>query len=308
MRSTFHAGEREVQQRAGVAERARRIGGGIYAEIPPVAAEFLSRQPFAVIGMADAEGKVWASLLTGEGGFLQVMNETLLSVNAAPLPNDPLHRPLTTSKSAEIGLLAIEPATRRRMRINGVVEARSEGGFLIHVQQAYANCPKYIQAREPALENPEPTVPPTVQQGRLLTKEQQEWLRRADTFFIASAHPEAGADASHRGGNPGFVEVSGPGLLRWPDYAGNSMFNTLGNLAINPNAGLLFVDFETGGTLQLTGRATILWDKEQIAHYAGAERIVEFAISEVLETANAFPLRLQLRDYSPFNPPSGPPR
>ena len=84
----------------------------------------------------------------------------------------------------------------------------------------------------------------------------------ADTFFVASAHPRRGTDVSHRGGDPGFVRMLDDHTLRVPDYAGNSMFNTLGNLHVNPRAGLLFVDFDRWRTLQLTGTATIRFDLE----------------------------------------------
>ena len=82
----------------------------------------------------------------------------------------------------------------------------------------------------------------------------------ADTFFIATWHPGGGADASHRGGRPGFVRVLDDRTLEFPDYPGNNMFNTLGNLVGHPRAGLLFVDFERGDLLQLTGRAKIRWE------------------------------------------------
>jgi hypothetical protein len=104
----------------------------------------------------------------------------------------------------------------------------------------------------------------------------------SDTFFIATAHPEAGADASHRGGNPGFVEVSGDGTtLLWPDYSGNAMFNTLGNLVADPSAGLLFLDGKRGGALQITGAAEILWDGPDVRRLPGAERAVRFRVAEV---------------------------
>ena len=67
--------------------------------------------------------------------------------------------------------------------------------------------------------------------------------------------------------------------LQFPDYAGNNMFNTLGNLAIDPHAGLLFVDFELGDTLQITGEARVLWDDESRAAFAGAERVVEMRVT-----------------------------
>ncbi|HVQ65259.1 MAG TPA: pyridoxamine 5'-phosphate oxidase family protein, partial [Terriglobia bacterium] len=87
-----------------------------------------------------------------------------------------------------------------------------------------------------------------------------------------------------------------------PDYFGNTMFQTLGNITVNPQAGLLFIDFKSGRTLQLTGRARILWDREHIAEFAGAERLVEFDIDEAVEIAGANSLEWRFLDYSPENP------
>lgn len=100
----------------------------------------------------------------------------------------------------------------------------------------------------------------------MLTERQQDWITAADTFFIGSAHVQAGTDASHRGGNPGFVQVHDSRTLRWPDYAGNNLFNTLGNLNVEARAGLLFLDFEHGHTLQLTGSATVSWERKDTAN------------------------------------------
>lgn len=113
-------------------------------------------------------------------------------------------------------------------------------------------------------------------------------VRRADAFFIASAHPERGADASHRGGEPGFVEVSNDGReLVFPDYSGNRMFQTLSNLAVDPRAGLLFLGRDTGSALQLTGDARIVWDEEALVSRPGAERLVAFQSTQVRESEEA---------------------
>jgi hypothetical protein len=90
--------------------------------------------------------------------------------------------------------------------------------------------------------------------------------------------------------------------LAFPDYSGNNMFNTLGNLAVNPKAGLLFVDFERGSTLQLSGQATIIWEESRVREFRGAERVIEFQIEQVVELAPAQSLRWQLVEYSDFNP------
>src|SRR5262249_25058473 len=104
------------------------------------------------------------------------------------------------------------------------------------------------------------------------------------TFFIASTHPQGGADASHRGGEPGFVQVPDAHTLQWPDYVGNNLFQTLGNLSVNPRAGLLFVDFERGRTLQLTGQAELLWKPRQGSTAPETGRSIRFHIGRVVES------------------------
>jgi uncharacterized protein len=121
-------------------------------------------------------------------------------------------------------------------------------------------------------------------------------------LFIATAHPVYGADASHRGGMPGFVQVEGPRQIAIPDYDGNRMFNTLGNIAANPNTGLLFPDFLSGKALLLTGRAHINWDPGRAAQFPGAQRVVEYSIDETLELQSALPEGWEFKSYSPFNP------
>jgi len=311
----YHAGELAVQARAGVQESARRIGNGIRSSIPAAAQEFLRGQPMLVVASLDADGQVWASLITGPPGFIRALDERTVLIEAGPAEGDPLGDNLRTG--AQIGLLAIEPATRRRMRLNGVAEVVPAGtdgstgarpALRVRAQQVYSNCPKYIQAREwttapdGTTGGGDPSSSPTVSRGRALTADQQRWVERADTFFIASAHPEGGADASHRGGLPGFVRVLDDRRLLIPDYVGNTMFNTLGNIVAHPNAGLLFVDFESGATLQVTGRAELIWDADLTATFAGAERVVAFDVHEVIDVAGAHRLRGRFVEYSPFNP------
>jgi predicted pyridoxine 5'-phosphate oxidase superfamily flavin-nucleotide-binding protein len=243
---------------------------------------------------------VWASLLTGIPGLAQAVNERTVRIDARPAAGDPLGDNLTAN--SQVGLIAIDFATRRRMRLNGRAEVGSDGAITIHTQQVYANCPKYIQARRWRGQALETSSTPVVQRQSTLAQNHQQWIREADTFFIASHHPEGGADASHRGGRPGFVRVLNDHRLVWPDYPGNTMFQSLGNIAVNPQAGLLFIDFKRGSTLQLTGRARFLWDPERIAELAGAERLVEFDVDEVLEIDGAHSLEWRFLDYSPENP------
>ena len=301
MGAKYHPEEIEVQERAGVRSMAERVGNSIRPTISPAAREFLEEQPVVVVGFVGADGRVWASLLVGEPGFVRALGERTVRIAASPFPGDPLAEALQGA-GIQVGMIAIDLANRRRLRLNGEAEWRPEGIY-VRTHQVYVNCPKYIQAREPETDGAEPSL----QDGYALrysglTDEHRRLVSKADTFFIASAYPDGGGDASHRGGNPGFVRFLDENALEFPDYSGNTMFNTLGNIASNPSAGLLFLDFEGGGTLQLTGEARIVWDAGRAARFAGAERVVEFRVQEAVETRGVVPLRWRFEGYSPFNP------
>jgi predicted pyridoxine 5'-phosphate oxidase superfamily flavin-nucleotide-binding protein len=246
-----------------------------------------------------------------------------------PAPPDALEEALERPQ-AQIGVLAIEPGTRQRIRLNGTAR-RTEAGVLVRVAEAFGNCTKYIQRRVPGErfavpgervavpgervavpgervavpgERIEASAARSHRHGRTLDPRQAALVSGADTIFIASAHPERGADASHRGGRPGFVEVADGGReLVFPDYIGNRMFQTLGNLAVDPRAGLLLVDWETGGTLQITGRARILWDEQVTRSWPGAQRVVELTIDVVREHERVMPARWSLIEPYQRNPP-----
>jgi predicted pyridoxine 5'-phosphate oxidase superfamily flavin-nucleotide-binding protein len=141
-----------------------------------------------------------------------------------------------------------------------------------------------------------------------LDADQARFVAAADTAFVATMHPVAGADASHRGGEPGFVRVVAPDRLEIPDYDGNRMFNTLGNLAVDPRIGLVFPGLDegpdAGRVLQLSGTATIDFDPARAARIPGAQRVVEVRIERVVDRRGAFAPRYWLRERSPFNPPA----
>ena len=144
----------------------------------------------------------------------------------------------------------------------------------------------------------------TVHRRDALNKYEAAHIARSDTFFIASQFSEnddwtRGIDVSHRGGRPGFVMVAHESALLFPDYAGNCMFNTLGNLLINPRCGLLFLDFQTGDTLQLTGEAEILWEPHHTQRFPGAKRVVAFRVEESIHIERALPVTWKLEGYSP---------
>ncbi|MEU8677570.1 pyridoxamine 5'-phosphate oxidase family protein [Streptomyces sp. NPDC048560] len=306
---SYHRGEIAVQDRAGLARQAGSAGRALKDSVPEVAAAFLAEQPMLVLGGTDGAGRVWATQLTGEPGFLTTPDPRTLRIGALPQPEDPLAGVLLGTGAggapapARVGAIAIEPATRRRMRINGR-SVRDGAGLRVDLDQVVSNCPKYLQTRDYRLLPAEgPGARRSVTDSPSLSPAQQQALRSADTFFIATASDRGDADASHRGGNPGFVEVLSPNRLRWPDYLGNSMFLTLGNLEVNPAAGILLPGWDTGSALHLTGAARTVWDAAEIARVPGAQRLVEFEIAAVREITAATRLRWSQPGYSRFNPP-----
>jgi len=199
-----------------------------------------------------------------------------------------------------------KPSARRRNRANGLVTARRADGFDIAVKQSFGNCPKYIQARDWTMLDTARHVPGPVERAGALGRGEQALVAGADTFFIASAFGSVrdgashGVDASHRGGPAGFVRVDDERTLVLPDFRGNSYYNTLGNLLLEPRCGLLFLDFATGTTVQFAADAEILWGGAEVARFAGAERVLRFRIREAVTAENALPLRWQFRENSPF--------
>ena len=299
MAGRFHPGEIAVQERAGVRASAEKIGGSIDDAIPGPAAHFLAQRYALYLGSMDADGRPWASELVGPPGFLRATGPSRVRIAAQPAPGDPLDENLR--QPGAVGLLAIDLATRRRFRVNGIASRASDGAIDVAVAQAFGNCPKYIQRREPVAVEERPATSDVVRSATL-SEAARERIARADTFFLATVHPTAGADVSHRGGRPGFVRAVDDRTLVWPDYAGNRMFMSLGNLAVDPRAGVLFVDFDTGDVVHATGRATVDWDPGRAAALPGAERVVEFAIDAVVESRAASPLRWRLVEPSPVNP------
>jgi hypothetical protein len=197
--------------------------------------------------------------LLGRPGFLEGHGQ-VLSVGTTLESGDPLQH-LPTGQS--VALIAIDLQRRRRFRVNGWLSTVGPTQLLIDVEEAYGNCPSYIQQRavgaRPASEVPASS--PALAQDGSLSRAAARIVHTADTFFLGTRHPVRGADASHKGGNPGFVRIEGADIL-WPDYAGNNMFNSLGNLEADQSAALLFPDFAGGRVLQVSGVAQVEWRPE----------------------------------------------
>lgn len=298
MRSPWHQGEKRLQQQVGVAERMEAFGQKVIRDhMPDQHRVFYHRLPFIVAGAVDAQGKPWATLLEGAEGFVSSPDPTQLLIDTELADDDPATPGL--AQGGAIGLLGIELHTRRRNRLNGQIRQVAGGRLEVVVEQSFGNCPQYIQLRQyTRVDAPSHSR----QDSTALDAQTRAIIEGADTFFVASYveqdDGQRSVDVSHRGGRPGFVKVEG-NRLTIPDYAGNLHFNTLGNLLVNPVAGLLFVDFITGNVLQLFGRTEVILDSPLIRAFEGAERLWTLDVEQVVLRPAAVTLRWALQDYAP---------
>ena len=302
----FHAGELAVQQRAGTRAMVDSVAPRMLRDAMPLQhQQFFAQLPTLFVGSLAALRRPWASVLAGAPGFVDAQDAQHLRIRAPRDAADPLSQHLAVGDP--IGLLGLEPQTRRRNRLNGTVTHLDAQRIDVEVDQSFGNCPQYIQARAPR--RVDAAALPGRPEGTLLSTEAAALVRGADTLFIASASPHArghagadGVDISHRGGRPGFVRVDtvdGRSVLTVPDYRGNRLFNTLGNIAAHPHAGLLFIDYERGDLLQLTGDAELVWDAAELPAFEGAQRLLRLRVEAGVWRPGALPLRWSPAQQAP---------
>jgi len=306
-RDPFHAGELAVQVRAGERAIAERREALIRDRLDDAANAFVWDQGIVAVAAAGPDGALWASLWCGPEGFLrgnadgdslEVLHDLDEHIGDPVRPNVRPNEPL--------GVLVIDLATRRRLRINGVVGRVDGAGLELWIREAFSNCPKYIQKRVRSDgatgASPQPAAAP-LEHGWTLDDERRRFIARIDTLFVASGHCERGIDVSHRGGSPGFARVVDERTVHVPDYPGNSLFQTFGNFHLDPRCGLAFIDFERRRVLSVTGRAVLEFGAENASHPTGGtgrywsctlDRWVEFSLSAATGWT--------LVERSPFNP------
>ena len=170
---------------------------------------------------------------------------------------------------------------RRRLRVNGPIKEVTPTQLTLQVQEAFPNCPQFI--RDHTLEGLQGPAHPAQEatHGTQLGSLERTRIEETETLFVATLHPERGVDASHRGGPRGFVEVVNATTLRLPDYPGNGLFNSFGNLAVDPRMGMLIPVFATGELLHLSGRGKVLWEAADPGDLTlGSRRFLAFSLEQ----------------------------
>jgi predicted pyridoxine 5'-phosphate oxidase superfamily flavin-nucleotide-binding protein len=137
------------------------------------------------------------------------------------------------------------------------------------------------------------------------TDEDRAFIARSRMFFVATADVEGYPDCSYKGGLPGFVQTLDGNTLEIPDYDGNGMYRSWGNVLVNPRVGLLFVDFETPKRLRVNGHAEIIRDAACCAAYPGAVFLVRVHAERIFPNCPRYLHRMQLVEESAYAPRPG---
>lgn len=268
-------------------------------------AQFINSQWCVYVTTTDIQGDLWTSVILGAQGMFEVIDAERLKINLAAIQSatkDILYNNL--KRGCEVGLLFLDTSTRRRFRLNGVGKIDLKNGINILIKESFGICPKYIQKRSF-------TIFPNKKEIRIFNEvgvlgdDLLKIVAHTDTFFLGTQGASKRVDTSHKGGQPSFVRILEDGVLKIPDYAGNSMFNSLGNIHENSKASLLFVDYKNGNTLQLTGTARVEFgstDEKDNITSGGTNRFWFFKTAKWIFTEHALPVFEESIEYSPFNP------
>jgi len=137
------------------------------------------------------------------------------------------------------------------------------------------------------------------------TDDDRRLIERSAMFFLATADEHGQPDCSFKGGRPGFVRVVDPRTLAFPSYDGNGMFRSLGNVSVNPQVGLLFIDFERPRRVRVSGVATVRDDDPLLAEFEGAQLVVRVAATRIFPNCPRYIPTMQLTEPSPYSPGPG---
>ncbi|MFB8276012.1 pyridoxamine 5'-phosphate oxidase family protein [Nocardia colli] len=324
--TTWHSGEETMH-------RLLRVAHGDNPTIPGLPTSYgiwMAQSPLLALGTVDEHDRVWTTVLGGDAGVVRPVAAGVLGVNARSreplLGFDPVLEALFAGHDLRdggiarhpgdgklVGGLAIDLETRSRVKISGrmlgggVVATEPQAGvqLAVAVEESLGNCPKYLNRKAVRPHDSSPTL---VSEQIPLVPEAIDLIGRSDLFAISSRHGTASMDTNVRGGSPGFVRVlanSAAGVtLVYPEYSGNRLFQTLGNLRADPAVGVTFPDVETGAVLYLSGRADVLVGADAAALLPHSKLAVRVHVDAARLVRDGLPFRGTLLDPSPYNPPT----
>ena len=300
--------------------------------LTPRAAHMMHTAPLLALGTVDSQGRPWSTVIGGESHMAQLIGESTVGIQAVVSKSTDPVIDILTGGDVDKGLtkepgrgkmlsgLTIDLETRRRIKLYGRMIAHDlstmdalsskepEDGaafakLVVKMEQSMGNCPKYLNCKRirPAIPQPKAAADSTV-----LSEKALQLIAKADTLFVASAYRQRDMDSNIRGGPPGFVRVEkndeASTVLVWPEYSGNNLYQTLGNLQVSHRAGLVFPDFETGDVLYVTGDAEVLIGEAAATILSRSKLAVRLTLTGARFVEQGLGFRGELLERSPYNP------
>ncbi|MFI6305935.1 pyridoxamine 5'-phosphate oxidase family protein [Amycolatopsis thailandensis] len=324
--TTWHPGEETMH-------RLLRVVHGDNPTIPGLPVSYgawMAESPLLALGTVDGHDRVWTTVLGGAAGVVRPVAAGVLGVRARsrePLMGfDPVLEALFAGQDLRdggiarhpgggklVGGLAIDLETRSRVKISGRVlggalaatDPQAGVQLAVAVEETLGNCPKYLNRKSIRSHDSSPTL---VSDQLPLVPDAIELIGRSDLFALSSRHGTVSMDTNVRGGAPGFVRIltnsAAEGVtLVYPEYSGNRLFQTLGNLQADPAVGVTFPDVETGAVLYLSGRADVVVGADAAALLPHSKLAVRVHVEAARFVRDGLPFRGTLLDPSPYNPP-----
>lgn len=283
------------------------------------AASLVQQSPLLALGTLDSQGRPWSTIWGGTAGFAMPVAESLIGLQTqVDTKYDPVVQALLTGNQTDaytgkmVSGLAIDLENRRRVKLYGRMvkgslsdgdEGQAQAQVFVHIEESLGNCPKYLNKKHIVPAQPEPKLISDLPQ---LSPTAVELLSRADTMFVSSSHEATTMDTNIRGGPPGFMRVesnnASGAVLVYPEYSGNRLYQTLGNLETTPLAGFVVPDFGSGNVLYFTGSTEILVGKDTAAILPRSNLAVRVTIAAAIFVENGLSFRGEAGDPSPYNP------
>ncbi|KAL8786650.1 MAG: hypothetical protein Q9213_002679 [Squamulea squamosa] len=321
----WHEGELSMQEKLHVPHQDNPTS----PFLTPNAARLLPQVPLLALGTLDDAGRPWTTLLGGEAGFVRSLGQSIMGIKTLVDPtHDPVINILLDGKhegdtkehekdSRVVSGLGIDLVTRSRVKLAGRLmvgalgNTSTQGGadateaqIVVKVEESLGNCPKYLNKKDIT-----PTLPmPALVSTKLpLPAEAIKLLAKADIFFISSSHGGLTMGTNDRGGPAGFCRIlqndHTSTVLVYPEYSGNRLYQTLGNLQTTPKAGIVVPDFDNGDVLYLTGTTEILIGDEAAALLPRSNLAVRVQVEDACFVHDGLAFRGTLGEQSPYNPP-----
>nr|POF04565.1 hypothetical protein CFP56_56046 [Quercus suber] len=321
----WHIGEQRIRD-------TLHVSGDDNPTVPalsPQLSRHLSIAPLIAVGTLDSDNKPWTTIWGGQPGLAQALGGNALGIKTqVARRHDPVVEELVgkevggevkreDGKGRMVSGVTMDLNARKRVKFFGRMVAGALGSaengetgedgaqvqLVLNIEQSLGNCPKYINCKtlEPAISAPE-----LIHSGPCLSQRGLDLLDKADVFFISSSNRNDDMDTNHRGGPSGFIRTTTDNpsgtVLYLPEYSGNRLYQTLGNLLVNPLAGLCVPDFISGDVLYMTGNTEILIADAATKVLPRSNLVVKFTVTDSRYVSSALPFRGTPGELSPYNP------